>query len=155
MNQPDLIDPLLRRLPLFAWLSAESIAWFAHYAETHDLAQGDVLFPQGSPGDSLYVIVSGEITFISGQSEDTDEQSASTLEEGETFGELSLLETRPRLAMARAALPSRLLQIKSTLFREFAQKNQDQHAILFTNLARDLARKIRSLNAKKSSLHPA
>lgn len=148
----ETIDHLLRVNPLFSWLSTESIAWFAHQTDELIFSQGDTIFEKGSSSDAFYMIVSGEVTFISGSSLNTDEQAASTLEENEFFGELSILEVKPRLALIRAALPTTLYQIRATTFQKFATTNQDQHAILTTNLARILARKIREINSEISRL---
>mgnify|MGYP000538047769 CR=1 FL=1 len=150
MNNLDSIDQCLRKAPLFSWMSTDSIGWLAHYTEELSFAEGETIYSRGSGSDALYLLVEGEVTFISGTSEDPDEQTASTLEEGALFGELSLLENRMRESSARAALPTRLYKIKADTIQDFAKKNQDQHAILLTNLARELARKIRNLNAKKS-----
>lgn len=150
MNNLDSIDQRLRKAPLFSWMSTESIGWLAHYTEELSFAEGETIHSRGSESDALYLIAEGEVTFISGTSENPDELTASTLEEGDLFGELSLLETKPRESSARAALPTRLYKIKASTVQDFAKKNQDQHAILLTNLARELARKIRTLNAKKS-----
>jgi CRP-like cAMP-binding protein len=150
MNNLDSIDQRLRKAPLFSWMSTESIGWLAHYTEELHFAEGDTIFGRGSESDALYLIAEGEVTFISGTSDNLDEQTASTLEEGDLFGELSLLESKPRESLARAALPTHLYKIKASTIQDFAKKNQDQHAILLTNLARELARKIRALNAKKT-----
>jgi CRP/FNR family transcriptional regulator, cyclic AMP receptor protein len=151
MNNLDTIDQCLRKAPLFAWMNTESIGWLAHYTEELAFAGGETILSRNSESDALYLIAEGEVTFISGTSPDTDEQTASTLEEGDVFGELSLLEKKSRHSLARAALPTRLYRIKASTMQDFAKTNQDQHAILLTNLARELARKIRSLNARKST----
>lgn len=146
----ETIDHLLRVNPLFSWLCTESIAWFAHQTDELIFTQGETIFEKGSMSDALYIIASGEVTFISGSSLNTDEQNASTLEENQFFGELSILEPKARSASVRAALPTTLYQIKAATFQKFAAKSQDQHAILTTNLARILARKIREFNAEIS-----
>jgi CRP-like cAMP-binding protein len=150
MNNLESIDQQLRKAPLFSWMSTESIGWLAHFTEELSFAGGDTIFQRGSESDAIYLIAEGEVTFISGTSDNPDEQTASTLEEGALFGELSLLESRARESLTRAALPTKLYKIRTSTIQDFAKKNQDQHAILLTNLARELARKIRALNAQKS-----
>ncbi|MDZ4787532.1 MAG: cyclic nucleotide-binding domain-containing protein [Blastochloris sp.] len=155
MNNLDTMDQCLRKTPLFSWLSTESIAWLAHYTEELSFNQGDTILELGSLSDSLYIIAQGEVTFICGTSQDTDEQQATSLDEMDIFGELSLLEIKPRTSLVRAALPTTLYRLKAETIAQLAQKNQDQHAILITNLSRFLARKIRTLNSKKSILNQA
>jgi CRP-like cAMP-binding protein len=150
MNNLETIDLFLRKVPLFSWLSTESISWLAHNVDVLSIKEGEIIFPKESLSDALYFIAEGEVTFISGDTSNPDEQTATTLEVNELFGELCLLQKQPRQALARAALPSTLYKINASIIARFAQENEDQHAILLTNLARELARKIRILNTQKS-----
>jgi putative ABC transport system ATP-binding protein len=67
-----------------------------------DLAAGDVLFAQGSPGDRVYVVESGTIE-ITRDHPAGDTEVLATLGVGEHFGEMAPLFGLPRSATARAA----------------------------------------------------
>ena len=54
----------LRAAPLFASLSAEALLPVAAMCDELSLDQGEVLFEAGEVGDSLFVIVSGEVSVV-------------------------------------------------------------------------------------------
>lgn len=68
---------------------------------TRRFQKGDIVFPEGDPGDEMFVVADGqvEIVKISGDSE----RIVAILGKGEIFGEMSMLESTPRMATARAA----------------------------------------------------
>jgi CRP-like cAMP-binding protein len=74
------------------------------------LADGEVLFNRGDAGDAFYVIDSGQVrifTFDEGGQEIT----LNTLGAGEGFGELALLDDRPRSASVAAVGPTTLRRL--------------------------------------------
>ncbi len=78
--------------------------------DVHRLAAGDTLFQVGEPGESLYVVQSGEIELFI---KDTAGQRIplAIVGTGEVFGELALLDRSPRTATAVALADSELLEL--------------------------------------------
>ena len=58
---------------------------------------GDVIFSQGDAGTSMYIVVEGEVDVS------YDERRSVRLGVGESFGEMSLIDKRPRSATVTAA----------------------------------------------------
>ncbi len=73
------------------------------------LADGDVIFQEGDNSSEMYVVVEGEVT-VSKKSSRGDIHLA-TLHRGEFVGEMSLLESLPRSATAKAKGNTKLLVI--------------------------------------------
>lgn len=76
---------------------------------------GDMLFEQGDPGDSMYLIESGRIELFS-QKQDSTRQSLVSLQDGDTLGEMALLTNEPRSATAIVAVESVLYYIDRETF---------------------------------------
>ncbi|MDF3067613.1 MAG: hypothetical protein K0R38_3214 [Polyangiaceae bacterium] len=93
-------DPqLLNEVPLFALLDEQERATLAERMETVSFAAGTTLFHRGDPGDSLYVVRSGEVEIFF--KNDTGERILlETARAGDFFGEVSLLDGGPRTASA-------------------------------------------------------
>ena len=93
-------DPqLLNEVPLFALLDEQERATLAKQMETVTFAAGTTLFHRGDPGDSLYVVRSGEVEIFF--KNDTGERFLlETARAGDFFGEVSLLDGGPRTASA-------------------------------------------------------
>jgi CRP-like cAMP-binding protein len=100
----------LRRIPLFAGLDDAELGRLAAVAETVELAPGAVIIREGDAGDSLFVVLTGElaVTKRSGKVE----VPLAVVGPGEVQGELAVLEGRPRTATVRAVGPATLLCLR-------------------------------------------
>jgi CRP/FNR family cyclic AMP-dependent transcriptional regulator len=78
-------------------------------SDERTLIDGEWVFRMGDSGAAMFIIVSGRIEIVRGEGE--DERVVSVLDRGEFFGEMSLLESLPRSAHARASGTTRLLVI--------------------------------------------
>ena len=78
-------------------------------------APGEVIIAEGEPGDSLYIILSGELEVT--KRDGDREITLATRRPGEFLGEMSLLEQAPRTASVRAVRGSELLAIGPEAFR--------------------------------------
>jgi CRP-like cAMP-binding protein len=79
-----------------------------------DFTAGTVLFEEGQPGDHMYVITQGEIEIRRNVGE--TERVLAVLPAGEFFGEMAILNARPRSATAVVRVDSRLLVIAGNTF---------------------------------------
>lgn len=75
-----------------------------------DVEAGSVIFREGDPGDSLYVILEGEVDVS------VNGHHVWRLQTGEVFGEMALVEARPRSATAVAHSACRLVTIDERRF---------------------------------------
>jgi len=93
-------DPeLLKEVPLFALLDEQERATLAERMETLTFSAGTALFHRGDPGDSLYVVKTGEVEIFF--KNDTGERIVLEVAgPGDFFGEISLLDAGPRTASA-------------------------------------------------------
>ncbi len=104
-------DPqLLDGVPLFALLDEQERATLAERMETVKFAAGTTLFHRGDPGDSLYVVRSGEVEIFF--KNDTGERILlETARAGDFFGEVSLLDGGPRTASAHVTLDVEAVEV--------------------------------------------
>ncbi len=98
----------LLNTPLFGSLDASSLRGLLKHVELVSLDEGEVLFRQGDPADTLYVVASGAVVPIA---EEDSRKKLAVLEAGAFFGEIGLMTDRPRNATIRAIVDSRLLAI--------------------------------------------
>jgi uncharacterized membrane protein len=95
---------LLAEVSLFALLDDQERALLAERVETVKFAEGAVIFNVGDPGDSMYIVTSGEVQ-LSVKTKTGEEMFLESPGAGEFFGEISLLDEGPRTATARAKSP--------------------------------------------------
>ncbi|HEY5951855.1 MAG TPA: Crp/Fnr family transcriptional regulator [Kofleriaceae bacterium] len=79
-----------------------------------DFPAGTVLFEEGQPGDHMYVLLSGQIEIRRKVGE--TEHILAVLVPGDFFGEMAILNARPRSATAVTRVDSRLLVIEGRMF---------------------------------------
>jgi CRP/FNR family transcriptional regulator, cyclic AMP receptor protein len=101
---------LLRRHPVFGSLDAEHVARLSAYATTRAIARGVTIFTKGDAGSSLFAVCSGTVR-ISVPSPDGRDAVFNLVKEGEIFGEIALLDGRPRTADATAMTDCELMVI--------------------------------------------
>ncbi len=78
--------------------------------ERHEFEDGEVIFERGAPGEDLYFVESGQVRIFTFD-EEGRELTLNTLGPGEVFGELALLDSRPRSASAAAVGPTVLRRL--------------------------------------------
>jgi len=98
----------LSEVELFQLLDETELAELALVIDSHSVSAGDVIFHAGDLGDALYIVRSGEVELYV---KDTTGQKIvlTSIARNELFGELSMLDSRPRSATARALVDSELL----------------------------------------------
>ena len=102
-------DPIfLTDINMFELLNEDDRLALAEVVDELDVAAGDTLFQAGDPGDSLFIIKSGQIELFI---KDTVGQKIvlTTAESGDMFGELAMLDSGPRTATALALTDSEVL----------------------------------------------
>lgn len=95
------IAEFLRKSPLFASLSANTLAEVADKMTLEEYPAGAEIIRQGESGDKLYVIRSGSA--LVDVSENGQTRQVAKLSVGDFFGEAALLSGEPRNATVRAA----------------------------------------------------
>lgn len=73
-------------------------------------APGEIIFAEGEPGDFMYVIIEGEVAVT------LDGRLVNYLGPGTLFGEMALMDKRPRSATVTAAVACRVLPLDTQRF---------------------------------------
>lgn len=128
----------LKGSPAFDGLSDLDIRKILSKATPMEVRGGEVLFRQGDPGGTMYVITSGRVRVL--LEDDAGEQSLlNVLDRGAHFGELSMLIGSPRNATIKTVVDTDLLVLNHDHFAE-AVEQVPQFAV---NLSKTLGRWLR------------
>jgi CRP/FNR family cyclic AMP-dependent transcriptional regulator len=109
------VQTVLERNLLFRGLSPATLGQIARLCVRRTYERDAVIFSQSDPGDALYGVVTGRVR-ISASSAGGREVFLNIMEPGDTFGEIALLDGRPRTASASATAPSDLLIVTREQF---------------------------------------
>ncbi len=116
-----VIEPLLLKLMssivLFRDLEREDLVDLLRCASKSVFSEGELVFEEGFPGQSLYVVVHGKFEVfkkIAG-----NDAHIASVSPGEHFGEIALVTDRPRTASVRAQEKSVALRLtKAAIFSQ-------------------------------------
>ena len=108
---------ILKGVQMFEETSEEILAEIAAALEEIELPAGEAVFDKGDAGDSMYVIVEGEVRVFDG------ERTINVLGEREIFGELALLDPEPRSASCAAVSEARLFRLDAETFSQLMAGN--------------------------------
>jgi CRP-like cAMP-binding protein len=137
----------IKRTRLFGDLPETSVAQLAmRLGRTHKLA-GDTIFKAGDAGNCLYIIAQGDVT-IAMPGPVGQEVTLALLGPGEAFGELALLDEKPRSASAEASTEVELLTLRRDDFLEIIEREPAALRSILSNLA-DV---IRTMNQRLSDV---
>ena len=132
----------LANLPLFEALEPASLHELILRARVVALEAGQVLFRQGEPSSSLYVVVDGAVTPIA---EGDARRKLAVLERGDFVGEIGLVTQQPRNATVAALVDSKLIAIdRGVLFPLMRQEPKLALGILRPVRQRMLDRQVRT-----------
>ncbi len=143
----DRITDFLATVPLFRELDRASVRSFAELTREQKFAKGSIIVSEGDPGDALYVVRSGEVKVVL-IGEDGREVILNVLGVGEHFGELSLIDGRPRSAHVVGTHPSSLLVLRRSDFR----RQVDQSPAVAWGLMTELSHRLRQADGTIGSL---
>ena len=133
------LDAVIASVPIFESLSKRHLKKVAGLTSTVAFDAGDTVIQEGEPGDSFFVAVSGQAKVISGG------KTIHRLIPGDHFGEISLLDGRPRSASVVAETPMSLLMVPRPAFLRLVKNDADLARALLASLARMVRRVDRSL----------
>src|SRR5215212_9575535 len=102
---------ILADTDFFADADATTLDRLAGVGSELQLVRGDILFDEGDPPDALYVVTRGRIAIAIANPIDRRESVVALMEPGDLFGDLGMLDDRPRSAMARALEPAGVFAI--------------------------------------------
>ena len=109
----------LLRVPAFADLPDDQLSWFLSQAEELRYKAGDTYLRQGTPADSMFVILEGQLEI---HGELSGEIVTFSMEAGDVTGVLPFSRMTQFKVNGRAVTDSRVLRFPAALFPDLVQK---------------------------------
>jgi diguanylate cyclase (GGDEF)-like protein len=146
---------LLAGVDLFSTLKDHELEIVAHYSRYYTYKHGEVIFTPGPHAEELFIIKKGEV-LITKQGDREKERELARFIAGECFGEMDLLDSAPRSALASAARNCTLLlfPMKGVVFRDILEEHPEIFARILYKLIARIASRIRTANALISEKVP-
>jgi len=138
----------LLRVPVFAGLPDDQIAWFLGQVEELSLKAGDSYFRQGDPADAMFVVLEGQ---VQARGEIGGETVVISMKPGDVTGVLPFSRMKQFTVDGRAVTDARVLRFPSSLFPDLVQKMPELTQRL-VGLMSDRIREITRLEQQRDRL---
>jgi len=132
---------LLRKVQLFESLNTVQMQSVLGISNKETYPSGMVLFRENDPGSAFFIVLSGSIKIYKANPSG-EEKILSVFRAGESFGELSLIDGKPRSATAQTLEETTVLVISGDGFMELLKSNFD----ITQSIMAELCRRLRDTN---------
>jgi CRP-like cAMP-binding protein len=132
----------LQKHALFGGFSVEQIDEIVPLMSHETFNAGETILVEGTPNDKIRFLVEGKVAVLKG------DILLSELTEGQTFGEMEVLDVMPASATVKAVTDVTVMTMSNRVLRKIYHEDTKTFSLLLMNLARDLSRRIRHANAK-------
>lgn len=139
MMNTEKLAAFFKRGSLFSNLTEEELSQLAQIVRERKFDRNQVIFYEGDLGGSLYVIVSGTVKIVI-MADDGREHILGLLDEGNFFGEISLIDGEPRSATAIALDKVNVVMISRDDFVRLLRENPEMSLKIMKTLCDRLRR---------------
>lgn len=132
---------VLRQMPLFRHLTYKEILRVLSVTQVVDFNVGDQILREGEPGDDLFILLKGKVRLHK------DGAFVTYLGPGAHFGEMALIDKRPRSVSASAEDRTRALVLRRREFNDIIRNEQRLSVKLLWSFVQVLAQRLRKTTA--------
>jgi CRP/FNR family cyclic AMP-dependent transcriptional regulator len=139
----------LTQIAVLREMEPESLAALAAILEEKEYAEGQTIFAEGEPGDSMYFILTGRVRVEKRTQAGVGTTKVLTvLDAGDYFGEMSLFDQKPRSAAAVAGGSARVLRLSKAAFDELQRTGKTVGMTVLFAMIRTSSERIRRLSTQ-------
>ncbi|MBE0536063.1 MAG: cyclic nucleotide-binding domain-containing protein [Phycisphaerae bacterium] len=141
------ILPILNKVSILAGLSPDQLYSVFRLLERVSYKEGEVVFERGEKPSHIYIIESGKVRLYAANGQATLE--VVVFDEGQCFGEASVIGIRPHSVTAVAAEDTELIVLSRKALMSIYEQDTRIFSVLILNIAREACRR---LHASSESL---
>ncbi len=116
------IEQILQQIPFFHDLPSGEIKKLVDRGQRVSMETGQIVCAEGEISDSMYVLLDGKVC-VYRYDEDGNRIDLRGFESGDFFGELALVDSKPRSATVACLTPCDLFVLEQATFREILAAN--------------------------------
>ncbi len=147
-HTPEL-EQFLRRIPLFAFVEPADVMDLLRLLRPVELLAGQILFRQGEPGEALWVLGEGvELSLSAAGAGGGGQAVVAYARQGETVGEMALVDDAPRSATAVVVQGGPAHQIQAVDFQTLRDARLPAAYKVLRQICLELCRKLRATNER-------
>jgi len=141
------ITDLMVKIPMFAGLNADELDIIKTHIELFEVEKGATLFEEGDQGDSVCFVVNGRLD-VTKRTITGEDFVLNTLARGQSVGELSIIDKRPRSATVRAKTEATLFTLTRSNFEVIMKEHSEISIKILKGLSLLLSKKLRQTSSR-------
>lgn len=132
---------LLQGTPLFGGVSAGTLQYLLGSCPIVTVVADAYFFREGEQGDCMYVLEAGKVHVLKSWHE--WDYRLDTLETGDCFGEMAVIDHCQRSASVRAVEDCTAIKISSATLHRLYEDDLKQFTLIQMNMGREVSRRLR------------
>jgi len=153
-NLPKEIIDFFINIPLFEKINGEEVKVVARHMDTIDLNTGDILFRESDKGNYVFFIKEGELDVLKKSETSGKDVTLATLREGQSIGEMSIIDDFPRSATIQAKKRSKLYILSKSAFDMILNKHPKIGIKLLKGISHLLSKNLRETSRRLAEYIP-
>ncbi len=143
----ETITDLLVKIPMFASLDADELEIIEKHIKLFEVEQGATLFEEGDKGDYVCFVVNGRLEVVK-RTMTGDDFVLNTLARGQSVGEMSIIDKKPRSATVRAKTEVTLFTLTSDDFEKILKDYSEISMKILKGLSLLMSKKLRQTSSR-------
>ncbi len=133
----------LKNLSVFETLGPEQIETVRKHMHPQHFKPKEIVFNEGDPGDKIYFLLSGCVSVLTSISGNGHDRRLATFGEGVFFGDMAILEGKPRSATVRADQDTEVLYMTVDDFEHLVQCEPLLASKMLLGMTKELSARLR------------
>jgi CRP/FNR family transcriptional regulator, cyclic AMP receptor protein len=151
MNDSDFKS--LKEISMFKKFDDEKLKEFFKTFQQKKYNAGDIIFEEGSAGNTLLILIEGEVVIEKKLDEEGKEfKQLALLSAGEFFGEMAVIEEKPRTAQARAYADTVLYELSHQDFFDFIKEQPETGMPFLVEITKTVLRRLQNTSNELTML---
>ena len=139
------VETILKEVPLFSLLPSEALANLVKTGHTRSFETGQVVCEEGDVTDTMYIILDGQLRVFKHDGEG-NEVDIALLKAGDFFGEMAMLDGKPRSATVACLTDCHLFMLDRLAFMSLLLHADTQ--IVFFSIISALVQRVRTVSKR-------
>jgi CRP-like cAMP-binding protein len=137
---------ILQQMPIFGATNESTIEFLLSGALVLELSRGETVFREGELDTSIYVIEQGRVSVY--RHWNGESYKLRDLGQGDCFGEMALMDFKPRSATVYADTDCSLIQISAAQLGQLYTSEPEQYTLIMMNLGREVCRRLKEADKR-------
>lgn len=137
---------MLQEMPIFGGVNEATLDLILKGAEIVEVAKNGYFFREGDLDNSIYILERGQVAVYKHWK--GKRYRLRELDKGDCFGEMALMDFKPRSAEVVAINDSSAIQVTAAQLAELYKTDSEQYTLIYMNLGREVCRRLRDADSR-------